>query len=91
MPHPKKKIRPMIFYLITNKETGWYFCNKSTRPETSVRHHFHRALNPNREDYNSKFYSDIREYGEDGFTIEYSLEMPENVKRRAHYLSPEEG
>ena len=90
MPHPKKKERIMTYYLMTNKSTGWYFCNKSTRPETSVRHHFNRSRNPERKDYNSKFYSDLRAYGEDGFEVEYSIEMPEKVKARAHYLPPEE-
>ena len=86
--HPKKKIRIMTYYLITNKATGWYFCNKSQRPEASVRHHFNRANNPNREDYNCKFYKDIREYGEEGFTVKFSIEMPEGVERRAHYMPP---
>lgn len=90
MPHPKKKLRIMSYYLITNKATGWYFCNKSQRPEASVRHHFHRARNPEREDYNCKFYQDIRQYGEEGFTISFSLEMPETVERRAHYMPPQE-
>lgn len=91
MPHPKKKERPMIYYLIENKITGWYFCNKSTHPEASVRRHFHRAQNPKRDDYDCQFYRDIRKYYEEGdWKISYSLEMPENVARRAHYLPPQE-
>ncbi len=88
MPHPKKKLRIMTYYLIKNRATGWYFCNKSQRPEASVRHHFHRALNPEREDYNCKFYQDIRQYGEEGFDISFSLELPAGVTRRAHYMPP---
>lgn len=90
MPYQKKKPHPMTYYLITNKETGWYFCNKSTHPQASARHHFSRAKNPMRKDYNCQFYQDIRKYGEDGFTIEYSLELPSTVSRRAHYIAPSE-
>ena len=90
MPHPKKKERIMTYYIIINKTTGSYFINKSTKPETSVRHHFHRANNPSREDYNSKFYQDIRKYGENGFDISYSIEPPEWMERRAHYIIKEE-
>lgn len=86
MPHPKKKSRIMTYYIIINKTTLEYFVNKSTHPQASVRHHFSRAKNPDREDYNSHFYSSIREYGDENFDISYSLEMPPWAVSRAHYM-----
>lgn len=86
MPHPKKEKLPMCYYIMINKTTMEYFVNKSTHPRTSVRHHFNRAKNPNRADYNSDFSIAIRTYGEEGFDISYSLEVPEWMIRRAHYM-----
>lgn len=91
MPHPKKKPRVMTYYIIINKATRAYFVNKSTRPIASVRHHFHRANNPDRADYNCEFYKDIRKYGQEGFDISYSLNAPIWMVRRAHYMPPIEG
>lgn len=91
MGKQKKKPHPMTYYIMINKANGNYFVNKSTNPIVSVRHHFHRAQNPEREDYNSDFYKDIRQYGLDGFDISYSLEMPEWIERRAHYMPAIEG
>lgn len=71
-----------------NKATMEYFVNKSTHPRTSVRHHFNRAKNPNRPDYDSPFYQAIREYGEAGFDISYTLDPPSWMERRAHYMPP---
>lgn len=89
--YPKKKPRIMTYYIMINKTTLNYFVNKSQRPKTSVRHHFHRANNPQRDDYNGDFYTALREYGEEGFDISFSLEAPEWMVRRAHYMPRPEG
>lgn len=91
MPHPKREKRIMTYYIMINKVTMEYFVNKSTHPRTSVRHHFSRAKNPERADYNGPFYTAIREYGETAFDISYSLEAPEWMTRRAHYMPAVEG
>ena len=81
----------MVYYIIMDKDTHDYFINKSQKPVVSVRHHFHRANNPNRADYNSEFYTRLREKGEEGFYITYSLEMPEWAQCRAHFVHAHEG
>lgn len=89
MPPLKKKVRIMEYYIIYNIHNGSYFINKSQRPNVSVRHQFSRAYREERPDYNSQFSQDIRKYGEGGFIIRYSLEMPEWAERRAHYIVKE--
>lgn len=80
----RKKWRPMIYYLIYDDDRYYVFCNKSTNPVTSVRHHFHRAYNENRPDYNSDFYTWLRSKPQDEFIITYCTELPECIDRRAH-------
>ena len=87
----KKKINPTPVYVIIDKETGDYFCNKNQKSVAAVRHHFHRANNPNREDYNSEFYTLLREKGEDGFKVKYYAAIPEWVQRRAIWLEANDG
>ena len=86
MGGPKKVPHPMTYYIIINKINGKYFVNKSTHPEASVRHHFNRAKNPERKDYNGEFYTELREYGFENFDISYSLDPPLWMNRRAHYM-----
>ena len=81
----------MIYYITISKSTRKYFINKSSHPEKSVRHHFSRAENPNREDYNSEFYTAIRREGPWNFDISFSLEMPSYATSRAHYMPAPEG
>ena len=81
----------MIYYIIISKTTRKYFVNKSSHPEKSVRHHFSRAENPDREDYNSEFYAAIRREGSWNFDISFSLEMPQYATSRAHYMPAPEG
>ena len=76
----------MVYYIFINKETHSYFINRAQKPLVGVRHHFHRAGNPSRKDYDSKFYQDIRKYGYEGFIIRYSLERPVWATVRAHYV-----
>ena len=90
MPHPKKLKRTMEYFLIYHPETNSYFCNKSKNPKVSVRRQFHRAFNENRDDVDSEFYQDVREYGVDAFLVRYSLEMPEFCECRAHYVKNSE-
>jgi len=80
----RKKWRPMIYYIIWTAEKDKVFCNKSTNPTTSVRHHFHRAYNENRPDYNSDFYAWLRSRPQEDFIITYCVEFPECIDRRAH-------
>lgn len=82
--------REMEYFIIYHKETNSYFVNKSKTPATSVRHQFSRAFNPNRKDYESDFSKDIREYGKEAFIIKYTLEAPEWMERRAHYVKNSE-
>lgn len=82
----KKKPRVMTYYIMINKHTLEYFVNKSTKPQVSVRHHFHRAFNPERADYNSAFSQAMRRYGTEGFEVLYSLVPPTWMERRAHYM-----
>lgn len=84
MPHPKKKFRPMIYYVIFDEDRHYCFCNKSTNPVVSVRHHFNRSKNPNRADYNSEFYKWLRSKPREEFFITYSENQPECVNQRAH-------
>lgn len=84
MPHPKKKWRPMLFYIIYDNDMHYVFANKSTNPCTSARHHFNRAKNPNRADYNSDFYTWLRSKPQDEFIVTYCVELPECIDRRAH-------
>lgn len=81
----------MYYYIIMDKETHDYFINKAQKPVASVRHHFHRAENPNRPDYNSEFYTRLREKGEEGFYITYSKEMPLWAQARAHFIKAHDG
>lgn len=84
MAHPKKKWRPMVFYLIYTDEKDYVFCNKSTNPVTSVRHHFHRAYNETRKDYSGDFYTWLRSRPQEDFIVTYCTELPECIDRRAH-------
>lgn len=88
---PKRKPRVMTYYVMINKHTLEYFINKSTNPRVSVRHHFHRAHNPNRTDYESDFSKALRLYGPEGFDVTYTLTAPEWMVRRAHYMPAIEG
>ena len=81
----------MIYYIIINKSTREYFVNKSSHPERSARHHFTRAYNKDRKDYDSEFYTAIRNEGEENFDISFSLEMPSYATSRAHYMPAPEG
>ncbi len=89
MPHPKKKFRPMIYYTIFDIDKHFCFCNKSTNPVVSVRHHFNRSKNPNRKDYNSDFYVWLRSLPPEKFLVTYSEEQPECATRRAHLVALE--
>ena len=84
--HPKKKPRVIHYVTIYNIATGSYWVNKSQRPNITARHQFARAYKDDRPDYDSPFSRDIREYGEEGFLVRYSLELPEFADCRAHYV-----
>ena len=80
----RRKFRPMVFYTIWVDSEPYVFCNKSTNPVVSVRHHFHRAYNPLRPDYNEPLAVWLRAHPEEEYHVTYSVELPDFVERRAH-------
>lgn len=84
MAGQKKKFSPMIYYVIWTDDHDYVFANKSTGPTQSVRHHFNRARNPQRADFNEPLAKWLRSKPVDQFHVHYCVELPDFVSRRAH-------
>ncbi len=58
-----------MYYLIINKNTGEYYCNRSDDPWRSINAHIHKANNPESKTYNSLLHKALREQGVDNFNF----------------------
>ena len=80
----RKKPRFMLYYIIYDNDKHYVFANKSQNAKVSVRHHFHRAYNETRKDYNGDLYTWLRSRPQEDFIVTYCTELPECIDRRAH-------
>ncbi len=76
-----------MYYLIFNKKTGAYYCNKSENPEKSIESHIRRANNPNSTRYNTALHKALREEGIDAFTFYKLDKLPSWVSCLMQYVN----
>lgn len=76
-------------YKITNQKTGKVYIGQSICIEHRWKAHIQSAKNLNNKDYNSDFYRDMREIGEENFTFEVLEECsPDSLNsREIYYIS----
>ena len=73
-----------MYYLIINKLTKEYYCNKSNNPKKSIEAHIKRANNPNSKRYNTPLHTALRNNLEN--FVFYSLEhIPNWIKKYKAY------
>ena len=76
-----------MYYLIINKLTKEYYCNKSRDPQKSIDTHIRRANNPNSKNYNTPLHIALREQGLDNFIFYKLEELPDWIESYKKYLS----
>lgn len=76
-------------YKITNQKTGRAYIGQSLCIENRWKSHIQSAKNPNNKDYNSEFYTDIRDFGINNFNFEILEECQANKldEREIYYIS----
>lgn len=76
-------------YKITNQETGKAYIGQSICIEHRWKTHIQSAKNPNNKDYNSEFYTDIRNMGVNNFCFDIleECQVTDLDKKEIYYIS----
>ena len=77
-----------MYYLIVNKNTGEYYCNRSDDPWHSINAHIRRANSPESKTYNSLLHKALREQGIDNFNFFSCEQPPKWIEHLTRYMKP---